>query len=579
MLSGAQKVIDGFKEELKKAGLGNIRILESGCHGFCSQGPIVVVKPEDVFYPRIEPSQVERIVQEHLVQGNIIDDFLFTDPVTKKKIPHYQDISFYKKQKRIVLRNCGSIEPEKIEDYIDHGGYQALRDAVSTSPEDIINEVKKSGLRGRGGAGFPTGLKWELTRKSSGEKKYVICNADEGDPGAFMDRSVLEGDPHSVLEGLTIAAYAIGADEGYIYVRAEYPLAVKRLKIAIDQARRKGFLGKNILDSTFGFNIRIKEGAGAFVCGEETALMVSIEGKRGMPRLRPPYPSTSGLWGKPTCINNVETLANVPWIIVNGAAKYSSIGTDTSKGTKIFAVTGKVKNSGLVEVPMGMTLREIIFDICGGVKDDKEFKAVQIGGPTGGCLPEDLLDTPIDYESLMKTGAVVGSGGMVVADTSTCMVDLARYFLNFAQNESCGKCVPCRLGIKSMRDLLTRVTKGQGSEEEMELLKTLARDIKLSSLCALGGTAPNPVLTTLKYFNDEYKMHIKEHRCKAGVCEDLTLIAINDSLCPGCGICIKHCPVEAISGEKKQAHQIDPDKCSKCGVCIENCPFDAIYRK
>jgi NADH:ubiquinone oxidoreductase subunit F (NADH-binding) len=538
-----------------------------------------VVKPEDVFYPRIVPSQVERIVQEHLVQGNIVDDFLFTDPVTKKKIAHYQDIGFYKKQKRIVLRNCGSIEPEKIEDYIDHGGYQALRSVISTSPEDVIDEVKKSGLRGRGGAGFSTGLKWELTRKSSGEKKYVICNADEGDPGAFMDRSVLEGDPHSVLEGLTIAAYAIGAEEGYIYVRAEYPLAVKRLKIAIDQARQKGFLGKNILDSTFSFDIKIKEGAGAFVCGEETALMLSIEGRRGMPRLRPPYPSTSGLWGKPTCINNVETLANVPWIIVNGAAKYSSIGTDTSKGTKIFAVTGKVKNSGLVEVPMGMTLREIIFGICGGVKDDKEFKAVQIGGPTGGCLPEDLLDTPIDYESLMKTGAVVGSGGMVVADTSTCMVDLARYFLNFAQNESCGKCVPCRLGIKSMRDLLTRVTKGQGSEEEMDLLKTLARDIKLASLCALGGTAPNPVLTTLKYFDDEYKMHIKERRCKAGVCEDLTLMAIEDSLCEGCGICIKHCPVGAISGEKKQVHHIDLDKCSNCGVCIQNCPFDAIYRK
>jgi len=552
--------------------------MESGCHGFCSQGPIVVIKPEDVFYPQVDSSQVKRIVHEHLAQDNIVEDYLFFDPVSNKKIPHYQDIGFYRKQTRIVLRNCGSIEPEKIEDYIDHGGYQAMRSVLAASPEEIAAEVKKAGLRGRGGAGFSTGLKWELTRKAAGDKKYIICNADEGDPGAFMDRSVLEGDPHSVLEGMIIAAYAIGANEGYVYVRAEYPLAVKRLRIAIDQAQKEGFLGKDILGSQFSFDIRINEGAGAFVCGEETALMASIQGERGMPRLRPPYPATSGLWGYPTCINNVETLANVPWIIVNGAAKYNSIGTDTSKGTKIFAVTGKVKNSGLVEVPMGMTLREIIFDICGGIKDGGEFKAVQIGGPSGGCLPLSLIDTPIDYDSLAATGAIMGSGGMVVADQNTCMVDLAKFFLTFTCKESCGKCVPCRLGTKGMLDLLTRITRGQSCEEDIGLLSTLARDVRTASLCALGGTAPNPVLTTLKYFDDEYKMHVKERRCRAGVCEDLTLFAIKESICQGCGICIKHCPVGAISGEKKEVHQIDLDKCSKCGVCIENCPFDAIYR-
>ena len=578
MLSGTQKIIDAFHAELREANLQDIEVIESGCHGFCSQGPIVVVKPEEVFYPQVKTEHVPRIVHEHLGQGNHVLDFLFVDPLNGKKIPYYKDISFYKKQTRIVLRNCGSIEPEKIEDYLERDGYEALRRVLSTQPEEVIDEIKKSGLRGRGGAGFSTGLKWELTRKAPGEKKYIICNADEGDPGAFMDRSVLEGDPHSVLEGMVIAAYAIGSDEGYIYVRAEYPLAVRRLQIAIKQARSKGFLGKDILGTSFDFDIKIKQGAGAFVCGEETALMLSIEGERGMPRLRPPYPANSGLWGMPTNINNVETFANVSWIILNGANNYNSIGTENSKGTKIFAVTGKVKNSGLVEVPMGTTLREIIFGVCGGIKDDGEFKAVQMGGPTGGCLPEDLLDTPIDYESMMKTGAVVGSGGMVVADSSTCMVDLARYFLNFAQNESCGKCVPCRLGTRAMLDILTRITRGQGNDEDIDLLKTLARDVKAASLCALGGTAPNPVLTTLKYFEDEYEMHIRERRCQAGVCEDLTLIAIKDSLCQGCGICIKHCPVEAISGQKKAVHEIDIDKCIKCGICITNCPFDAIYR-
>jgi len=461
---------------------------------------------------------------------------------------------------------------------LDNDGYFALKSVLSVTPEEVIEEVKNSGLRGRGGAGFGTGMKWEFARKAPGEKKYIICNADEGDPGAFMDRSVLEGDPHSVLEGMTIAAYAIGADEGYIYVRAEYPLAVKRLNIAINQSRKSGFLGKGICGSPFNFDVHIKEGAGAFVCGEETALMASIEGERGMPRLRPPYPATSGLWGKPTNINNVETLANVAWIIRNGAKKYNSIGTEESKGTKIFAVTGKVKNSGLVEVPMGMSLREIIFGICGGIKDDGQFKAVQIGGPSGGCLPEELLDIPIAYESIAKTGAIVGSGGMVVADERTCMVDLAKYFLSFTCTESCGKCVPCRLGTKEMLEILTRITYGQSNENDIELLKKLARDVKVASLCALGGTAPNPVLTTMEYFSDEYEQHVKEHRCVAGVCEDLTLIAIKESTCQGCGICIKHCPVGAITGEKKQLHIINTETCVKCGVCITNCPFDAIYR-
>jgi NADH-quinone oxidoreductase subunit F/NADP-reducing hydrogenase subunit HndC len=578
MLSGSQKVLDSFRTELRKANLRDIELMESGCHGFCSQGPIVVVKPEEVFYPQVEPEQVQRIVHEHLGQGKIVHDFLFVEPLTEKRIPHYKDINFYKKQTRIVLRNCGSIEPEKIEDYTERDGYEALRRILSVSPDEVINEVKKSGLRGRGGAGFLTGSKWELTRKSAGEKKYIICNADEGDPGAFMDRSVLEGDPHSVLEGMAIAAYAIGADEGYIYVRAEYPLAVRRLQVAIKQARSQGFLGKNILGTPFNFDVHIKQGAGAFVCGEETALILSIEGERGMPRLRPPYPANSGLWGKPTNINNVETFANVPWIIMNGAEKYSSIGTEKSKGTKIFAVTGKVKNSGLVEVPMGTTLREVIFGVCGGIKDDREFKAVQIGGPSGGCLPEELLDTPIDYESIVETGAIMGSGGMVVADEKTCMVDLAKFFLTFTCNESCGKCVPCRLGMKGMLNILTRITWGQGNKEDIGLLKTLARDVKIASLCGLGQTAPNPVLTTLKYFDDEYEMHVKERRCEAGVCEDLTLIAIKENLCQGCGICIKHCPVEAIIGERKEVHHIDVEKCIKCGLCIENCPFDAIYR-
>ncbi|MDP3013980.1 MAG: NADH-quinone oxidoreductase subunit NuoF, partial [Candidatus Subteraquimicrobiales bacterium] len=567
VLSGSLEVSKAFESELKKAKLeGQVSLTLSGCHGFCSQGPIVVVYPEGIFYPLVKPKQVPRIVQEHLKEGRVIEDFLFTDPITQKKIPEYRNISFYKKQTRLVLRNCGVIDPENIDEYVNKGGYRALKQVLSISPEEVIEEVKKSGLRGRGGAGFPTGLKWEFTRKAPGDEKYLICNADEGDPGAFMDRSILEGDPHVVIEGMAIAAYAIGVSQGYIYVRAEYPLAVKRFKIALSQAEKEGFLGKNIWGTPFSFNIKVKEGAGAFVCGEETALIASIEGKRGMPRLRPPYPAVSGLWGKPTCINNVETLANIAWIILNGADKFNSIGTEKSKGTKIFAVTGKVKNSGLVEVPMGITLREVIFDICGGIKDKGEFKAVQIGGPSGGCLPEEFLDTTIDYESLNATGAIMGSGGMVVMDKSICMVDLAKFFINFTQNESCGKCVPCRLGTRRMLEMLKRLTKGQAYNDDLSLLETLARDVKAASLCGLGQTAPNPVLTTLKYFLDEYEAHVKERRCAAGVCKDLVTYAIKENLCKGCGICAKHCPVGAISGAKKEPYRIDESKCVRCGL-------------
>ncbi len=576
--AGARGVLDALTEQLKERGLA-AKLKQVGCMGLCYREVLVEVqgvpRGRKILYGNVTPDMTERIIKEHVVEGKPVREWIVIDSARKTT-----DADFLTKQQRIVLRNCGSIDPEQIDEYIAGGGYQAMNKALqSMSPKAVIEEVKTSGLRGRGGAGFSTGQKWEFARRASGDQKYVICNADEGDPGAFMDRAVLEGDPHSVIEGMIIAAYAIDCSQGYIYVRAEYPLAVKRLRTAISQAKKHGYLGKNILGTPFNFDIKLKEGAGAFVCGEETALMASIEGERGMPRMRPPYPANSGLWGKPTNINNVETFANISWIITHGGRKYSSIGTETSKGTKVFALTGKVKRSGLVEVPMGSTIREIIFDIGGGIINDGEFKAVQMGGPTGGCLPLDLLDTPVDYESLMKTGAVVGSGGLVVADSSTCMVDLARYFLNFARNESCGKCVPCRLGTKAMLDLLTRITRGQGSEEDVELLKSLARDVKAASLCALGGTAPNPVITTLRYFEDEYEMHVKERRCAAGVCEDLTLIAIKDSLCQGCGICIRYCPVEAISGERKAVHSIDMDKCLKCGVCLDSCPFDAIYRK
>ncbi|MDD4658830.1 MAG: NADH-quinone oxidoreductase subunit NuoF, partial [Eubacteriales bacterium] len=503
--SGSRKVKAEMEKQLEAFKLEQeIKVVETGCHGFCEMGPIVIVYPEGIFYCQVKPEDVKEIVEEHLLKGRPVKRLMFKDRITEEMVPHYNDIDFYKKQNRIVLRNCGFINPENIKEYIARGGYEALAKALTEmTPEQVIEEVKASGLRGRGGGGFPTGLKWSFARAAKGDKKYVICNADEGDPGAFMDRSLLEGDPHALIEGMAIAGYAIGSDEGYIYVRAEYPLAIKRLKIAIAQAHELGLLGEDIFGSGFNFKLNIKEGAGAFVCGEETALIASIEGRRGEPRVRPPFPANKGLWGKPSNVNNVETFANVSRVIANGSQWYASMGTEKSKGTKVFALTGKVKNTGLAEVTMGLTLREIIFDIGGGIINNKKFKAVQIGGPSGGCIPEQLLDLPIDYDSLIAAGAMMGSGGLVVMDEDTCMVELARFFLNFTQLESCGKCTPCREGTKIMLDILERITKGEGKEGDIELLQSLAETIKSTALCGLGRTAPNPVLATLRYFRDE----------------------------------------------------------------------------
>ena len=577
--SGAKDVLAKFEVELKAKKLRDeVSLVETGCHGFCEGGPLVIIYPEGTFYTRVKPEDVAEIVEEHILKGRIVSRLLFKEPLTAEQVPNYDEIAFYKKQHRLVLRNCGHINPDSIEEYIGADGYEGLAKALlEMTPGQVVEEMKKTGLRGRGGGGFPTGMKWMFCAKSPGPKKYVICNADEGDPGAFMDRSLLEGDPHAILEGMAICAYAIGADEGYIYCRAEYPLAIKRLKQAIAQAEEAGLLGEKILGTDFNFTIHIKEGAGAFVCGEETALMASIEGKRGMPRPRPPFPAVKGLWEKPSNINNVETFANVPYIFRVGAEEYAKLGTEKSKGTKVFALTGKINNTGLAEVPMGITMREIIFDIGGGIMGGKKFKAVQIGGPSGGCIPEELLDTPVDYDSLIAAGAMMGSGGLVVMDEDTCMVDVAKFFLNFTQSESCGKCTPCREGTKRMLEMLTAITEGKGKEGDIEKLERLAKSIKAGALCALGQTAPNPILSTLRYFRDEYEAHIYDKKCPAGVCTALIGYKITDK-CVGCGLCKKVCPVDAISGEPKGKHTIDPDKCIKCGACMEKCPFKAIIR-
>lgn len=577
--SGSKKVQAALREQLAKKGLDKeVKVVETGCHGFCEMGPLVIVYPEGVFYVRVKEEDVTDIVENHLYKGRIVERLLYKEPISLERVPKYSEIPFYKKQMRMVLANCGHIDPEAIEEYVALGGYQGLGKVLSEmNPQDVVEEVKRAGLRGRGGGGFPTGLKWGFTRNAPGDKKYVVCNADEGDPGAFMDRSVLEGDPHRVIEGMAVCGYAIGANEGYIYVRAEYPLAIKRLKIAIRQAEELGLLGEDILGSGFNFKVKIKEGAGAFVCGEETALLASIEGKRGMPRPRPPFPAISGLWGKPTNINNVETFANVPQIITKGADWYAAIGTENSKGTKVFALTGKINHTGLAEVPMGITMREIIYEIGGGIPNGKKFKAVQIGGPSGGCLPEQLLDLPVDYDSLIKVGAMMGSGGLVVMDETTCMVDLAKFFLTFTQSESCGKCTPCREGTKRMLEILTRITDGQGRAGDIELLETMAYNIKTTALCGLGQTAPNPVLSTIKYFRHEYEAHINDKKCPAGACAKLAGYAITDQ-CKGCSLCKKVCPADAISGAVKSQHEIDQTKCIKCGTCMTKCPFKAIVK-
>ncbi|HIT41849.1 MAG TPA: NADH-quinone oxidoreductase subunit NuoF [Candidatus Caccovicinus merdipullorum] len=579
--SGSPQIIEKLNEEIIKQGLQDeVAVIQTGCHGLCALGPIMIVYPDASFYSMVKVEDIPEIVSEHLLKGRVVTRLLYKETVTTTGVRALIDTDFYKKQHRVALRNCGVINPEVIDEYIGTGGYEALGKVLTEmTPDDVIQVLLDSGLRGRGGGGFPTGLKWKLAKQNDGDQKYVCCNADEGDPGAFMDRSVLEGDPHVVLEAMAIAGYAIGANQGYIYVRAEYPIAVERLQIAIKQAREYNLLGKDIFGTGFDFDIDLRLGAGAFVCGEETALMTSIEGKRGEPRPRPPFPAQKGLFGKPTILNNVETYANIPQIILNGPEWFASMGTEKSKGTKVFALGGKIHNTGLVEIPMGTTLREVIEEIGGGIPNGKKFKAAQTGGPSGGCIPAEHFDIPIDYDNLLSIGSMMGSGGLIVMDEDDCMVDIAKFFLEFTVEESCGKCTPCRVGTRRMLEILEKITKGQATMEDLDKLEALCYYIKDNSLCGLGQTAPNPVLSTLRYFRDEYEAHIKEKRCPAGVCKALLSYVIDRDKCRGCTLCARTCPAGAIIGTVKNPHVIDPDKCVKCGACMEKCRFGAIYKK
>ncbi|KAA8501821.1 NADH-quinone oxidoreductase subunit NuoF [Mediterraneibacter catenae] len=579
--SGSQRIRERLEKEIAANGLSEeVGVVKTGCFGLCALGPIMIVYPEGTFYSMVQEDDIPEIVSEHLLKGRVVTRLLYDETTKTDKIIPLNETNFYKKQHRVALRNCGVINPENIEEYIGTGGYEALGTVLTEkTPEDVIQILLDSGLRGRGGAGFPTGLKWKFAAANEADQKYVCCNADEGDPGAFMDRSILEGDPHAVLEAMAIAGYAIGASQGYIYVRAEYPIAVKRLEIAIAQAREYGLLGKNIFDSGFDFDIELRLGAGAFVCGEETALMTSIEGNRGEPRPRPPFPALKGLFQKPTILNNVETFANIPQIIVNGPEWFASMGTEKSKGTKVFALGGKIHNTGLVEVPMGTTLREIVEEIGGGIPNGKKFKAAQTGGPSGGCIPAEHLDVPIDYDNLKAIGSMMGSGGLIVMDEDTCMVDIAKFFLEFTVDESCGKCTPCRIGTRRMLEILEKITKGQATMEDLDKLEELCYHLQSSSLCALGQTAPNPVLSTLRYFRDEYIAHIVDKKCPAGVCKALLQYKIDPDKCKGCTLCARTCPADAITGSVREVHMIDPEKCLKCGACMEKCRFGAIYKE
>ena len=579
--SGSQRIIDRLEKEIAANGLAEeVGVVKTGCFGLCALGPIMIVYPEGTFYSMVQEDDIPEIVSEHLLKGRGVRRLLYDETTKTEKIIPLNETNFYKKQHRVALRNCGVINPEEIEEYIGTGGYEALGIVLTEKkPEDVIQILLDSGLRGRGGAGFPTGLKWKFAAANEADQKYVCCNADEGDPGAFMDRSILEGDPHAVLEAMAIAGYAIGASQGYIYVRAEYPIAVKRLEIAIAQAREYGLLGENIFDSGFDFDIELRLGAGAFVCGEETALMTSIEGNRGEPRPRPPYPALKGLFQKPTILNNVETYANIPQIIVNGPEWFASMGTEKSKGTKVFALGGKIHNTGLVEIPMGTTLREIVEEIGGGVPNGKKFKAAQTGGPSGGCIPAEHFDVPIDYDNLIAIGSMMGSGGLIIMDEDTCMVDIAKFFLEFTVDESCGKCTPCRIGTRRMLEILEKITKGQATMEDLDKLEELCYHLKENSLCALGQTAPNPVLSTLRYFRDEYIAHIVDKKCPAGVCKDLVQYRIDPDKCKGCTLCARTCPADAIIGKVREIHMINPEKCLKCGACMEKCRFGAIYKE